>query len=139
MARRRSRPPRLGLGAASVVRGTRRLVRHRARDSDPETRRPGVGGRSSRPWIARPMCGYLPRARKAIPLQVTARTPQADKAMPPENLLIARLPVVVRERLRPHLEVVRLDRGQCVCQSGEMAAYAYFPAGGFLSLEVSSV
>jgi CRP-like cAMP-binding protein len=52
-----------------------------------------------------------------------------------ENLLLARLPPAIRERIGPRLERVELAVGQQLLDIGEPVPYAYFPTGGFLSLE----
>ena len=51
-----------------------------------------------------------------------------------ENLLLSRLPEDERERLRPHLELVKLKHGDHVIVPDEPIRHVYFPAGCLLSL-----
>jgi CRP-like cAMP-binding protein len=51
-----------------------------------------------------------------------------------ENILLAKTPGDVFERLRPHLERVTLEHGQHVIVPDEPIRYVYFPTGCLLSL-----
>lgn len=58
--------------------------------------------------------------------------------MAPENLLLARFPVPLLERLRPRLETVRLDHGATLFDVGQPVRHGYFPTGGLLAIEIAS-
>jgi CRP-like cAMP-binding protein len=61
----------------------------------------------------------------------------ASNRPPPDgvqNLLLAALPTVDRERLVPTLEIVPLTLKEIVHKPGEDPEYVYFPGGGFLSI-----
>jgi CRP-like cAMP-binding protein len=51
-----------------------------------------------------------------------------------QNLLLAGLPSAERERLTGNLELVPLELGQVLYESGETMAYAYFPVDCVISL-----
>jgi CRP-like cAMP-binding protein len=51
-----------------------------------------------------------------------------------QNLLLAALPPVDRERLMPTLDVVRLEIKDLLHKPGDHIQYVYFPGGGFLSI-----
>ena len=46
---------------------------------------------------------------------------------PNQNRLLAALPAVEFERLKPHLELVHLPLGDVLCESGGRLSYVYFP------------
>jgi CRP-like cAMP-binding protein len=50
------------------------------------------------------------------------------------NRLFDSLGPATRERLRPHIELVRLDRSRVLCEPGDIQRYAYFPRDGMISL-----
>ena len=51
-----------------------------------------------------------------------------------KNQLLAALPPAAYERLRPHLEPVKLPLGMVVFESGSKLRHLYFPASGIVSL-----
>jgi CRP-like cAMP-binding protein len=51
-----------------------------------------------------------------------------------ENRVLSRLPHADYERLRARLDPVRLPRGRALFEEGEVPRYAYFLAGGMVSL-----
>jgi CRP-like cAMP-binding protein len=53
---------------------------------------------------------------------------------PPYSKLLAALPPDIRERLRPHLELVSLELGASVYEAGGQQAYVYFPTNSIISL-----
>lgn len=53
---------------------------------------------------------------------------------PFENRVLASLPREEYERLRPHLEPVRLAPGKILYDAGDVVRHAYFPKGGMVSL-----
>lgn len=53
---------------------------------------------------------------------------------PNQNHLLAALPAVEFERLLPHLELVPMQLGDVLCESGGQLPYAYFPATAIVSL-----
>lgn len=55
-----------------------------------------------------------------------------------ENRLLSRLPRADYERLRPHLEPVRLPRGRVIYEAGEPVGHAYFLTGGMASMLVAT-
>jgi CRP-like cAMP-binding protein len=59
--------------------------------------------------------------------------------MADENLLLAQLPVGVRERVRPLLTSVRFPVGHTVLHSGEPVRDVYFPTAGWIALEVTAI
>ncbi len=54
---------------------------------------------------------------------------------PSRNRLLAALPPADLERLRPHLDLVRLLVGDVVCESGAQMSHALFPATAIVSLQ----
>lgn len=65
------------------------------------------------------------------------RPPTSPNRPPPaaaQNLLLAALPEVDRERLLPTLEVVPLKLKELLHKPGESIEYVYFPGGGFCSI-----
>ena len=65
------------------------------------------------------------------------RPPPSPNRPPPaavENLLLAALPKVDRERLLPTLEVIPLKLKDLLHKPGEPIEYVYFPGGGFCSI-----
>ena len=57
-----------------------------------------------------------------------------SKPVPMENKILAALPHGELSRLRPHLENVRLTKGEIVYLAGDEIEYAYFLDSGLLSL-----
>jgi CRP-like cAMP-binding protein len=53
---------------------------------------------------------------------------------PHQNHLLETLPDDVYERLRPHLELRELKRGEVLYEPGERLPYVYFPASKIISL-----
>jgi CRP-like cAMP-binding protein len=53
---------------------------------------------------------------------------------PPQNHLLAALPDVARRRIVPELELVSLEMGQVLSESGGALAHAYFPIDSIISL-----
>ncbi len=51
-----------------------------------------------------------------------------------ENRILADLPRAEYERLRPHLETVRLAQGRILYNAGDTVGHAYFPKAGLLSI-----
>ena len=58
------------------------------------------------------------------------RTPPA----PQQNLILAALPAKDYERLKPELELVELDLGRPIYESGGQLQHVYFPIEGIVSL-----
>lgn len=58
--------------------------------------------------------------------------------MTTDNQLLAGLPADARQRLRPHLQEVSLERGQSLFESGEPVRYAFFPTTGLVALAIES-
>jgi CRP-like cAMP-binding protein len=50
------------------------------------------------------------------------------------NQLLGALETATRERIRPHLEPIKLELGDIVCDAGGLLKHAYFPQGAVLSL-----
>jgi len=63
----------------------------------------------------------------------TARVAPSNRP-PPQNLLLAALPKIDRDRLLALLDVVPLKLKALIHAPGEAIAYVYFPAGGFCSI-----
>ncbi len=53
---------------------------------------------------------------------------------PTDNLLLAALPATVYEALLPQLELVEMDLGHTLYESGGQLQYVYFPVTGIVSL-----
>ena len=53
---------------------------------------------------------------------------------PTQNLLLAALPATVYEHLLPQLELVEMDLGHSLYESGGRLDYVYFPVAGIVSL-----
>lgn len=53
--------------------------------------------------------------------------------MPRSNRLFESLAPATRERLRPHVDIVALDKGRILCEPGDTPRYAYFPLDGMVS------
>jgi CRP-like cAMP-binding protein len=51
-----------------------------------------------------------------------------------QNQLLAALPASDRDRLAPQLELVHLERGQILCESGAVPRHVYFPISSIVSL-----
>jgi CRP-like cAMP-binding protein len=68
-----------------------------------------------------------PRARRAAP-RPTAPDPR-------HNRLLASLPEADLQLLRPHLELVVLEQGQVLCESGAEMTHGYFPTTAVVSLQ----
>jgi CRP-like cAMP-binding protein len=58
----------------------------------------------------------------------------ATTASPTQNLLLAALPSKNYERLSPQLELVELDLGHPLYESGGQLQHVYFPVEGIVSL-----
>src|SRR5664280_1842749 len=54
-----------------------------------------------------------------------------------QNLILACLPSVDFELLRPHLHTIDLPRGMTLIRAGEVADRAYFPLSGVISSVVT--
>ena len=54
--------------------------------------------------------------------------------VPTDNLLLAALPATVYQRLLPQLELVEIDLGHSLYESGGQLEYVYFPVIGIVSL-----
>lgn len=77
----------------------------------------------------------MPRVGGQVSLlrgETMARTSSSDPHL--ENRLLAALDAEDYGRLRPHLQIVPLDRGQELLEPGEPIRYAYFPHRGVVSL-----
>jgi CRP-like cAMP-binding protein len=59
---------------------------------------------------------------------------QTPAHSPSENHLLAALPAMEYERIRPHLELVALHAGQVLYESGAQLRYLYFPVSGVVSM-----
>jgi CRP-like cAMP-binding protein len=59
--------------------------------------------------------------------------------MADENLLLAQLPVDVRQRVRALSTSVRFPQGQTVLHSGEPVRDVYFPTTGWIALELAAI
>jgi CRP-like cAMP-binding protein len=53
---------------------------------------------------------------------------------PQQNHLLAALPVVERERLYPHLQLLQMPLGQVLYEPGDVQRYVYFPLDCIISL-----
>ncbi|OGS94238.1 MAG: Crp/Fnr family transcriptional regulator [Gallionellales bacterium RIFCSPLOWO2_02_FULL_57_47] len=53
---------------------------------------------------------------------------------PKQNHLLAALPEKIFERLSPHLELIPIQLGEVLCESGGQSQYVYFPTTAILSL-----
>ena len=53
---------------------------------------------------------------------------------PTQNHLLAAMPTASLERLRPHLMLTSLSRGQVLYEAGERMSHFYFPTTGIISL-----
>jgi CRP-like cAMP-binding protein len=53
---------------------------------------------------------------------------------PVENRLLAAIPTIELERLRPHLELVSFTLGQVIYESGGQMTHVYFPTDSIISL-----
>jgi CRP-like cAMP-binding protein len=53
---------------------------------------------------------------------------------PTDNLLLAALPATVYQQLRPRLELVEMELGHSLYESGGQLEYVYFPITGIVSL-----
>jgi CRP-like cAMP-binding protein len=58
----------------------------------------------------------------------------SDVPSPKQNHLLAALPVVAQERIIPHLELVKMQLGKVLYESGESARQVYFPTNSIVSL-----
>jgi CRP-like cAMP-binding protein len=54
--------------------------------------------------------------------------------VPTDNLLLAALPATVYQQLLPRLELVQMDLGHSLYESGGQLQYVYFPITGIVSL-----
>ena len=54
--------------------------------------------------------------------------------VPTDNLLLAALPATVYQQLLPRLELVRMNLGHSLYESGAQLQYVYFPISGIVSL-----
>lgn len=70
------------------------------------------------------------------PADPLARTRQgiAPPSAPEQNHLLAALPADVRERVFPSLELVRLELGRSIYESGDELSHVYFPTDSIVSL-----
>ncbi|HEY0323058.1 MAG TPA: Crp/Fnr family transcriptional regulator [Pyrinomonadaceae bacterium] len=59
---------------------------------------------------------------------------QNKPRLPNENYILAHLPREDYERLRPHLEPVKLRHSQILHEAGEIMDYVYFPQNAMVSL-----
>jgi CRP-like cAMP-binding protein len=57
-----------------------------------------------------------------------------DVSTPVHNHLLAALPAGDRERLLPHLELIPMELGRALYESGGEQGYVYFPTTGIVSL-----
>ena len=62
----------------------------------------------------------------------------SDGQGPPTNWLLAALPELEFERLKPHLKPTRLPAGQVLHEIGECIERVYFPDSGMVSLVLTS-
>ncbi|SFN66261.1 Crp/Fnr family transcriptional regulator [Nitrosospira briensis] len=53
---------------------------------------------------------------------------------PDQNHLLAALPAIELERLKPHLELMHMPLGDVLCESGGRLPYVYFPTSTIISL-----
>lgn len=58
----------------------------------------------------------------------------ASTQSPQQNLLLNGLSEEVRQRIFPHLELVKLDLGQALYESGDTLLHVYFPIDSIVSL-----
>jgi CRP-like cAMP-binding protein len=58
----------------------------------------------------------------------------ASTHSPQQNMLLGALSEVVQQRIFPHLELVQLDLGQALYESGDTLLYVYFPTDSIVSL-----
>lgn len=65
----------------------------------------------------------------------TSKADAASLSDPRENLLLLGLPEADWDRLRPSLELVDLQRGALLYESGRAAAFVYFPTTAIVSLQ----
>src|SRR6266699_3096862 len=75
--------------------------------------------------------------RRSTHAAATHRPSSTMNRPPPaavQNLLLAALPKVDRDRLIPTLDVVPLRLKQLLHKPGEHVEYVYFPGGGFCSI-----
>jgi CRP-like cAMP-binding protein len=76
--------------------------------------------------------------RRSARASTNRQRPSAATNPPPpgagQNLLLAALPDIDRERLMPALDVVPLKLKELLHKPGEHIRYVYFPGGGFLSI-----
>jgi CRP-like cAMP-binding protein len=76
--------------------------------------------------------------RRSTHVPSTNRPPLSAMNRPPpaavQNLLLAALPKVDRERLVPTLDVIPLKLKDLLHKPGEHVQYVYFPGGGFCSI-----
>lgn len=59
----------------------------------------------------------------------------ARQSDPRENLLLLALPEADWDHLRPSLELVEVERGKLLSESGRAAAFVYFPTTAIVSLQ----
>ena len=58
----------------------------------------------------------------------------SETPTPQHNHLLAALPAEIQHRLFPNLELVSLQLGEVLCESGDILHYAYFPTDSIVSL-----
>src|SRR6266699_6608163 len=77
-------------------------------------------------------------AKRRSPHAAATHRPSPTMNRPPpaavQNLLLAALPKVDRDRLIPTLDVVPLRLKELLHKPGEHVEYVYFPGGGFCSI-----
>lgn len=56
-----------------------------------------------------------------------------DGTYPDQNRLLAALPAAERERIFPHLQLVRMPLGKVLCEPGSVLRYVYFPLDCIIS------
>ena len=70
----------------------------------------------------------------ALPFPAKGKTPIPDIPSPDQNHLLGALPVEVRDRILPQLELVPLPLGKVLYESGDAMRHVYFPTDSIVSL-----
>jgi CRP-like cAMP-binding protein len=73
-------------------------------------------------------------ARRRSTNEPPSNRPPPTSPPAPQNLLLAGLPTVDRDRVLPTLDVIALKLKEQLHKPGETVEYVYFPGGGFCSI-----
>src|SRR5580693_3436920 len=73
-------------------------------------------------------------ARRRSTNEPPSNRPPPTSPPAPQNLLLAGLPTVDRDRVLPTLDVIALKLKEQLHKPGEPIEYVYFPGGGFCSI-----